>query len=249
MAKLVLNDVSVSFPVFNAKGRSIKSSLINSMTGGKISELSGSISVQALNKVSLTMREGDRLGLLGHNGAGKSTLLRVMAGIYEPTDGSVETEGKITSMFTPNIGVSMEASGWDNIVTRGILLGLNAAEIEHLTSEVAEVSGLGEFLDMPVRTYSSGMQMRLAFSVSTCMSPEILLLDEAILAGDASFIVMARRRLDRLIEDANVLVLASHSQAILRQLCNKGALLNRGHLTLYDSVDDMIESYMVQIKS
>ncbi len=248
MARLILKDVSVSFPVFNAKGRSIKSSLIHSMTGGRISEASGSVSVQALNKVSLELNEGDRLGLLGHNGAGKSTLLRVMAGIYEPTEGCIESEGKITSMFTPNIGVSMEATGWENIVTRGILLGLNAEEIERLKSDVAEISGLGEFLEMPVRTYSSGMQMRLAFSVSTSMSPEILLLDEAILAGDASFIAMARKRLDRLIEDANVLVLASHSQAILRQLCNKGALLNQGRLTLFDSVDEMIETYMAHIK-
>ena len=248
MAKLVLDNVSVSFPVFNAKGRSIKNSLINSMTGGRISKSSGSVSVQALNKVSLILGEGDRIGLLGHNGAGKSTLLRVMAGIYEPTEGSAVAEGRITSMFSPNIGVSMEATGWENIETRGILLGLNAAEIEQLKSDVAVICGLGAFLDMPVRTYSSGMQMRLAFSVSTSMYPEILLLDEAILAGDAGFIAMARKRLDRLIEDANILVLASHSQTILRQLCNKGALLNKGYLTLYDDVDDMIEAYMADKK-
>lgn len=246
MSKMILSGVSVSFPVYNARGRSVKGALVNSVTGGRIAVSAECVSVKALDSVSLQLTEGDRVGLLGHNGAGKSTLLRIMAGVYEPTEGTVRTVGRITSMFTPNIGVSREASGWENIETQGILLGLDATEITLLKEQVAEVSGLGDFLHMPVRTYSAGMKMRLAFSVSTSVSPEILLLDEAILAGDARFLKMARARLDELIERANILVLASHSLSALRQLCTRGALLNQGKLQQFDDIEEMIEVYQSQ---
>ena len=166
-----------------------------------------------------------------------------MAGIYYPTSGDIQTDGEVLSMFNPNTGISPEATGWENIETRGILLGLTGDEISFLKQTVAEVSGLGDFLDMPIRTYSSGMRLRLAFCVSTAVRSEILLLDESVVVGDASFLKMARKRLDDLIAEANILVLASHSQNILRQLCNKGIFINKGEATIFDSVDELIKYY------
>jgi len=248
MARLALHNVSVQFPVYNARGRSIKNSIARATTGGIIASDPGQVSVEALKNINLEISKGNRVALLGHNGAGKSTLLRVMAGIYEPTLGKVEIEGRITAMFDQSIGASLEATGWQNIETRGILLGLSKCQITQLKTDVANLSGLGDFLDMPVRTYSAGMRMRLAFCVSTAISPEILLLDEGIMAGDAGFMKMAKTRLDQLVQDANILVLASHSLATLRTLCDRGALLNRGSLQVFDDVDEMIDCYKEQVK-
>lgn len=226
----------------------MKSTLVRASTGGRIAADHGCLVVEALKGVDLMIEGGDRVALLGHNGSGKSTLLRVMAGIYEPSSGSVESKGRRTAMFDPNLGISLEATGWENVETRGILLGLNGDQIEQLKDDVAELSGLGDFLEMPVRTYSTGMRMRLAFFVSTSISPEILLLDESILAGDANFIQMARERVNQLIADANILVLASHSQVILKSLCNRGVLLNHGEATFYHDIEEMVNIYNQQVK-
>lgn len=247
MSGLELIDVCVEFPVYNARGRSLKSSILKATTGGKLASEPGSISVRALNKINLNIKAGDRLALLGHNGAGKSTLLRVMAGIYHPTSGEVKISGQVNTMFDSNIGVSPEATGWQNIEARGIILGFSKSQINELKQDVADISGLGQFLDMPIRTYSAGMSMRLAFCVSTSINPEILLLDEAIMAGDAGFLKMARQRLNKLIETSSILVLASHSQAVLKLFCNQGALLNHGELQFYDQIDEMLEVYNEQV--
>ncbi len=247
MAVIELNEVYVDFPVYNSKGRSLKSSIIKATTGGKVASEPGAITVRALNNIDLKINAGDRLALLGHNGAGKSTLLRVMAGIFYPTSGTVKVEGVINTMFDVNIGISPEATGWQNIEARGIILGYSSSEIESLKLDVAETSGLGHFLDMPLRTYSAGMRMRLAFCVSTSVNPDVLLLDEAIMAGDADFLKMARQRLNKLIEVSNILVLASHSQVVLKMFCNKGALLNHGELEFFDDIDEMLGAYNQQM--
>jgi len=243
MAKIKLQNVSVDFPVYNNRGRSIKNKALQSVVGGGITRNNGVTTVKALDSISLDIQPGDRYALLGHNGAGKSTLLRVLAGIYKPTSGNIEINGDVMPMFDPSLGISPEATGWDNIRTRGILLGLSDKEIIELSKEVAEFSGLGDFLDMPVRTYSSGMRMRLAFCVSTAVKPDILLLDESVVVGDSSFLEMANQRLDKLIAESNILVLASHSRQILKKLCTKGILMKSGRVEVFESVEELFKAY------
>jgi len=178
MSSIALAHVSVTIPVYNARGRSAKSTLLRATTGGRIAREQGVASIQALSDISLNLCSGDRVALLGHNGAGKTTLLKVLAGIYEPIAGTAEINGQVTAMLNSNIGISIEMTGWDNIETRGVLLGLDSQQISALKDDVAQNSGLGEYLDMPVRTYSAGMRLRLAFCVTTSISTDILLLDE-----------------------------------------------------------------------
>src|SRR6185436_7580802 len=187
MASIELRDVSVSFPIYSAGTRSLKNIVLSATTGGRIGNDEGHVIVQALDRVSLTLSEGDRIALIGHNGAGKTTLLRVLAGIFEPLVGAVKIEGRVTPMFDINLGIDPESTGYENIILRGLYLGLTKAEIMERRDSVAEFTELGQFLDFPVRTYSAGMHARLAFAMATCINPEILLLDEGIGAGDAGF--------------------------------------------------------------
>lgn len=243
MASIELKNVGIEFPVYNNRGRSFKNTVLSSMVGGRIRRDNGGTVVKALEGVSLSLKPGDRCALLGHNGAGKSTLLKVMAGIYAPTAGVVSLQGKVMPMFDPGLGISPESTGWENIRTRGILLGLTDLEIAALSDEVAEISGLGDFLNMPVRTYSSGMRMRLAFCVSTAVKPEILLLDEAVVVGDSAFLRLANKRISELVADSNILVLASHSRDILRKLCNMGVLVNGGRAEKFEDLDKLFKEY------
>jgi len=243
MASIILDNVGIDFPVYNNRGRSLKNKLLSSVVGGKINTENGKAVISALKGVSLEICPGDRFALIGHNGAGKSTLLKVMAGIYSPTSGNIKIDGKVMPLFDPSLGVSLDATGWENIRTRGILLGLSDEQINTLSGEVAEISGLGSFLDMPVRTYSSGMRMRLAFCVSTAVKPEILLLDEAVIVGDSNFLKMAHERIQHLIADANIMVLASHAPHILKRLCNKSIVINKGKLELFSTVEQGLAAY------
>jgi len=199
--------------------------------------------VQALKEITLSIRSGERVGLIGHNGAGKSTLLKVMAGIYPPQRGRVETKGHVCPLFEFVTGFEMEATGWENIRTRALLLGMSPAEIEEKIHGIAEFSNLGEFLDMPVRHYSSGMFVRLAFATSTAVDPQILLLDEVMAAGDAAFIESARERMNSLMERASVVVFASHSLDVLPTFCERTILLNHGRIVADGDTRDMIHLY------
>ncbi len=201
------------------------------------------VTVQALDDICLTLKHGDRLGLVGHNGSGKTTLLRVMAGIYEPTRGRVIVEGKIAPIFDLGIGMDPEASGYENIRLRGLYLGLSRAEIRAVTGEIAQFAELGSFLEMPIRTYSAGMHARLAFAISTCIKPEILLLDESIAAGDAAFLEKAKRQLEKFVTHAGIFVLASHSESIIREYCSKALLLEHGRMLAAGSVDEVFARY------
>ena len=204
MPSIELNNVSVMFPVYSAGSRSLKNALVAATTGGRIGSEAKHVVIQALDQVSLQFHDGDRVALIGHNGAGKTTLLRVLAGIYEPRVGSVRIEGRVTPMFDINLGIDPESTGYENIILRGLYLGLTRAEILARRDSVAEFTELGPFLDIPVRTYSAGMQARLAFAMATCIEPEILLLDEGIGAGDASFLEKANERLDHFIKKAGI---------------------------------------------
>lgn len=199
--------------------------------------------VVAVDGVSLRVNHGDRVGLIGHNGAGKTTLLRVIAGIYEPCRGRVEIEGRVAPIFDIAHGIDPESTGYENIRLRGLLLGMTPEEIDHRFDEIAEFTGLGDFLRMPLRTYSVGMNARLAFAVSTAIEPDILLLDEGMVAGDTAFMEKADRRLEALVSRTRLLVLASHSETMLRKTCTKGVVMNRGRVAYEGTLDGAIEFY------
>jgi lipopolysaccharide transport system ATP-binding protein len=199
--------------------------------------------VKALQDVTLTIRSGERVGLIGHNGAGKSTLLKVMAGIYPPQRGRVAADGHICPMFEFVTGFEMEATGWENIRTRALLLGMSPKEIDARIESIAAVSNLGEFLDIPVRHYSTGMYVRLAFATSTAVDPQILLLDEVMAAGDAAFIESARKRMNDLMERASIVVFATHSLDVLPGFCSRTILLRHGRIVADGPTAEVVRHY------
>jgi ABC-type polysaccharide/polyol phosphate transport system ATPase subunit len=244
MASIILDRVTVDFPIYNAKKRSLKSEILRRAVGGRIETSDESrIAVMALRDVSLTLKDGDRLGLVGHNGAGKSTLLRVMSGVYEPPAGRVKIEGSVSALTDIMMGMDGEATGYENILLRSVFLGVSVKEANKSIKDIEEFTGLGDFLNLPMRTYSSGMMVRLAFAVSTAVTPEILIMDEIIGAGDAAFFTRAEARLNRLIGATRILVIASHAENVLRRLCNKAALMHQGRLRMVGSIDDVLEVY------
>jgi homopolymeric O-antigen transport system ATP-binding protein len=231
MVSVELSNVSVHFPVFDTSARSLKKRMLAFSTGGRIGhDTTDYVIVQALDNIDLSLRHGDRLALLGRNGAGKSTLLRVLAGIYEPTNGRVDVQGRLATFLGGSPGMDPDSTGRENIVLHGLYLGLSKAEIKRQTESIIEFTELGSFIDLPLRTYSTGMYARLSFGIATAVIPEILLLDEGIGAGDAAFIEKANRRLNDFVGGTGILVLASHSQGLIRQLCNKYAWLERGRI-------------------
>jgi len=203
--------------------------------------------VRALQNVSLKLGHGDRLGILGHNGAGKSTLLRVMAGVYVPTTGRVIIDGSVSPLFNSSPGLDIDDTGYENILTCGMLLGMTREEVTRKTPEIAAFTELGDYLNLPVRAYSTGMVTRLGFAIATAIDPEILLLDEGLAAGDARFAEHANRRIDALVERSSILVLASHSEALIRARCNRAMLLDGGRNVVLGGVDDVIEVYRQRI--
>ncbi len=246
MASIRLENVSVSFPVYSASTRSLKNRLIQSATGGQIraDATSQRISVvQALQDINLSLESGDRIGLLGHNGAGKTTLLRVLGGIYEPNCGRVLVEGSTVPLFDISLGMDQESTGYENIILRGLFLGLTRQQIRLRMDEIAEFTELGDFLDLPIRTYSAGMQMRLAFAVSTSVVPDILLLDEGIGAGDASFLQKARERLRHFTEQVSIIVLSSHSEELVTNMCSKSILMEHGRIVCAGPTEEVLATY------
>ena len=213
-------------------------------TGGEIhARGAGKVSIRAIDGLTLQIGHGERVGLVGHNGAGKSTILRVIAGIYEPTGGAVHVEGEVATMFDIGFGMDDDATGWDNIGLRGRLLGYSRAEIAARTEAIAQASELGEFLDMPIRTYSSGMATRLAFAISTSIVPDILLVDEDIGAGDAAFLSRARARMETFIGQAGLLVMASHSDGLLRDWCSTGIWMDHGRMRMQGDLEAVLDAY------
>ncbi|MHB8138602.1 MAG: ABC transporter ATP-binding protein [Smithellaceae bacterium] len=231
MSHLLLNNVSVDFPIYNTTGRSLKNQLMQAATGGRMgSNEKGRVVVRALQNICLDLKEGDRLGVVGHNGAGKSTLLRVISGVYEPTEGFINVKGKITSMIDLSLGMDGEATGIENIFLRGALLGFNRKWLSSKISDIVDFAGLGDFIRMPLRTYSTGMQMRLAFSIATLAQPEILLMDEWLNVGDADFQEKAQHRLQEIVNKSSILVIATHSPELVAKVCNRMIRLDRGAL-------------------
>jgi ABC-type polysaccharide/polyol phosphate transport system ATPase subunit len=250
MARVVLENVRVDFPIY-ATQRNLRTAIINRATGGLIrreGRNQNRVVVTALAGVSMTLEDGDRIGLIGHNGSGKSTLLKVIAGIYEPIEGRLMVEGAVTPLFDMMPGLDPEDSGYENIFTAGLLLGLSPEEIESKIPQIEELSELGEYLSLPVRTYSAGMTMRLGFSLVTSVVPGILLMDECIGAGDARFAERMERRLNEFIGRSRILVLASHSDNMLRAMCNKAALMQAGRILAMGPVNEICQQYRALVR-
>ncbi|WP_084493538.1 ABC transporter ATP-binding protein [Brackiella oedipodis] len=229
--KIDLQNVSVEFPIYNSSNRSIKNKLINMATGGRIASSAGNkVLIKSLNGINLNLKKGDRVGLYGHNGAGKSTLLRVMSGAYSPSGGEVDIEGRVVSLLDINVGMDGEFTGFENIMLRGVLLGYSPSQIAPRVNEIAEFSELGEYLNMPIRTYSSGMNLRLAFSIVTSFDADIILMDEWLSVGDESFKKKAADRLKNMVDRSSILVIADHDIDKIYDTCNKVIFLEHGEI-------------------
>lgn len=243
MSTIETKHLHLEYPLVGIGSRSLKNRLLGAATGGLISSGGAIPIVKALRDVSFSLKEGDRLGLVGHNGAGKSTLLKVLAGIYRPTSGSVKTQGRIVSTLNISLGMEPEATGFENIIIRGLLLGMKRSEINSKLDEIAAFTELGEYLDMPVRIYSSGMATRLAFATVTAMDSDILLMDEVIGTGDAAFIDKAEKRLGQFMNRSKIIVLASHSDHVIQKFCNKALLLEHGRIIGAGSPEEVFAVY------
>ncbi len=237
-------NVSVAFPLYHSDARSLKKVVFAAASSRFAQDHRNRSVVQALRDISFTLRSGDRLGLVGANGSGKTTLLRALSGIYQPTSGSISIEGRVTSVLDPGQGMNSDMTGRENIRLRGYFLDLPKVEIARLEANIEDFSELGEFLDLPVRNYSSGMVVRLAFSMATAIHPEILLMDEWILAGDAAFMEKATARIEAMVRRADILVLASHSAEILAKWCNRLIWLDQGKVRADGKPLDVLRDYL-----
>jgi lipopolysaccharide transport system ATP-binding protein len=223
MAHIKLHEVSVEIPIYSNHNRSIKNSFLKKFTKDKVLPHA----VKALNNVTLQLKDGDRLGVMGPNGAGKTTFLRTLAGVYQPTSGKIEVKGRIATLIDISLGMDSEATGYENIRMRGIMMGLTLKQIKSIEEEIADFSGLGDFLNMPIRTYSTGMHMRLGFAVSTAVDADIILMDEWLSVGDSEFILKAEKRLENFIGRSSILVVASHSEDLIQKTTNQILRLER----------------------
>ena len=242
-AKRYLN-VEVVFPVFNAANLSLKNRVLSAVTGGKIDrEHDGVVVVKGLQDINLKISPGERIGLIGHNGAGKTTLLRVLSGIYQPTHGLAKISGECVSLINISLGIDPEATGRENIMLRAVMMGMRPDEIKQISEEVIDFTGLGEFIDLPFRTYSTGMQLRLAFAVSTAVRPQILIMDEWLSTGDEEFKERADQRLSEVVSAAEILILASHSYELLTKNCNRLIWLEHGKIKMDGSAEVVANAY------
>lgn len=249
MAHIVLDKASVELAIYNSRGRALKSEILRRTVGGGLqNDRDRSIQVvKALNEVSFKANDGDRVGLVGGNGAGKTTLLRVLSRVYPPTSGHAVVKGRISSLIDLSMGMDSDATGYDNIEMRGIMLGLNRKQAQAIIPDIEDFSELGEFLSLPIRTYSSGMMLRLAFAVSTAVHPDILILDEIIGVGDAAFAQKAQKRLHSMIEKASIMFLASHDNMTIQRFCNRTLWMKGGKLVMDGTPDEVLKAYAADV--
>ncbi|MFD0203734.1 MULTISPECIES: galactan export ABC transporter ATP-binding subunit Wzt/RfbE [Saccharothrix] len=242
MVSIDVWNASVDFPIFDAKSRSLKKLALGKV-GGKIGSEGRVPIIEALHDINISLRHGDRVGLVGHNGAGKSTLLRLLAGIYEPTRGSSRVVGKVAPVFDLGVGMDPEISGYENIMIRGLFLGMSRKEMEKRVDDITEFTELGDYLQMPLRTYSTGMRVRLALGIVTSIDPEILILDEGIGAVDAAFMAKARDRMNDLVKRSGILVFANHSDDFLAEFCTTAIWMDEGKVKMQGSLREVLTSY------
>ncbi len=244
MARIVAQDLQVDFPIYHGNSRSLKRTVFAAASGRLAQDSRHRIVVHALRDVSLTLRSGDRLGLIGANGAGKTTLLRTLAGIYEPVLGRVEVDGRISALLDPNLGMNPELTGRENIALRGLYNGLSRPAILRLEEDVQDFAELGEFLDLPLRFYSAGMIVRLGFALATAIKPEVLLMDEWFLAGDAAFMDKATARLEAMVRQAEILVLSSHAAPIILGWSTRVIRMHQGRVVDDGSPQEVMNRYL-----
>lgn len=243
MSYIKLKDISVQFAIYNSVAQSLRHAIYRSV-GGSVAAHNQIVVVNALNNISLDLKDGDRFGLIGHNGAGKTTLLRVFSGGYVPTSGSIEVSGFRSALTDINMGLDAELTGYVNIVNKLVLMGISFSEAREKIPEIEEFSELGEYLALPMRTYSTGMYLRLAFAIATAVVPDILILDEMIGAGDARFIEKAKKRTDEFLDKTKIMVISSHDMDLMRRYCNKVMWLQEGRVREYGSADEVINKYL-----
>lgn len=233
MAYIQLKNVSLQYPIFDAGHRSIRHEVINRFIGGHITRKPKhtGVYIDALTDISLEVRQGERIALLGHNGAGKSSLLKILAGIYPPSKGHIHTEGQVGTVFGLSPGAILECSGYDNIVRMLMLLGLSKLQAKTKIAEITEFTELHNFLHLPVRTYSQGMIVRLMFAIATSINPDILLIDEILGVGDEAFIEKSIRRVETIITNASIVVLATHSKPLAEKFCTRFIHMQHGQFT------------------
>jgi lipopolysaccharide transport system ATP-binding protein len=237
---ITVKDLTLRFPVYGVDAKSLKKHLARVAIGGRLSSAHhGSAEVTAISGLSMTLKAGDRLGLIGHNGSGKTTLLRALSGAYEPDEGQIEVKGRIAPLLDLSLGIDPSATGLENIRLRGRIAGLTTKEIDAKMDEIGKFTGLGPFLAMPLKTYSAGMAARLAFAVATAVDADVLLMDEWIAVGDADFQKIAHQRLLSLVERAGILVLASHDMDLIRLYCNKVMRMEGGVASPVTSIKDL----------
>lgn len=243
MPIIKLSDVSLEFPIYDPVTRSLRRSITRGIPiGGLIKKSKNErVSILALDSINITLQDGDRIALLGHNGAGKTSMLKLLAGFYEPTSGSILTQGKVSALLSLTAGMDYNLSGYENIMLCGMLHGISKPEVQQKMHGIAEFSELGSYLDLPVRLYSQGMRLRLAFSICTSINSDILLLDEWVGVGDQAFILKARQRLSEMVFQSSIMVLATHSTNVAKQLCNKALVLEHGKLLYYGEINQAIE--------
>jgi lipopolysaccharide transport system ATP-binding protein len=244
MARLLVEDVCVSFPLYHGESRTLKKTFFSTASGRLGEDDKHRLMVEALRNVSFSLRSGDRLGFIGSNGAGKTTLLRTMAGIYEPVAGRITIDGAVTALLDPSQGLNMDLSGNENIRLRALFSGFSDAQIRQLQADVAAFAELDQFLDLPVRTYSSGMVVRLSFALATSIRPQILLMDEWLMAGDASFIDKARHRVETMVRGAEILVLSSHNTDIILRWCNRVIWMDAGRVRADGTPEEVLAAYL-----
>lgn len=239
---IILTNVDLHYSVIPFQDRSLKS-LIGQSLNIKNRRKKQISDIHALRNINLEIQAGERVGLLGHNGAGKSTLLKLIAGLYPISKGRRLVHGKVQSLLDLSLGFEPDATGRENILYRGLLLGMSPRQIKEIRDEIIDFADLGEFIDYPLRTYSAGMQVRLAFAISTAVDGAVLLLDEVIGAGDANFMAKAKKRIQYLIDSSEILILASHDFGSLKSLCDRGLVLHHGEVRFDGSIENALEAY------
>lgn len=239
MATIRVESVYLDYPIYGTHSRSLKTSVVNLATGGRLNKDKNTVTVEALKDINLKLESGDRLGLVGHNGAGKTTLLKVLAQIYEPTRGKVTVEGHTNCLFDILVGLDASLTGYENIMLRAFILGLSKKEIEKVVPLVEEFAEIGEFIKMPIKSYSAGMVLRLAFGIITSIHSEILLIDEVVNVGDARFVEKAKARMANLIHKSDIMVLSTHDHVFMQQFCNKAAWLEHGQIKFCGEIKEV----------
>jgi ABC-type polysaccharide/polyol phosphate transport system ATPase subunit len=246
MTLIDLQHVNLSVPIYNASSFSFRSFLTKISSNQRFTENKNSIEFSVLDDISLSLKEGDKMGLVGLNGAGKTTLLKAISGIYKPQSGSIKIDGKISCLLGTGFALEEDATGYENIFLSGLYLGFPKSFMKTKVEEIIAFSELDHFIYMPLRTYSAGMKARLFFAISTCYQPEILIVDEGIGAGDKNFLKKVKKRLQSFMDSASILILASHSEALIKTFCNKGIFLNKGKIAYQGEIDEVLDYYQKQ---